>query len=81
MLVDSNSFLHTLFPPAKAISRAIDGIQYSGATIAFLGPTHRFLCSYGLLHGNSDILMFLSTELYVFEVPVISYSPLYYAQK
>ena len=24
---------------------------------------------------------FLSTELYVFEVPVISYSPLYYAQK
>ena len=24
---------------------------------------------------------FLSTELYVFEIPVISYSPLYYAQK
>ena len=24
---------------------------------------------------------FLSTELYVFEIPVISYSPLYYAEK
>ena len=36
----------------------IDGIQYSGATVAFLGSTHRFLCSYGVLHGNSDFLMF-----------------------
>ena len=35
----------------------IDGIQYSGATVAFLGPTHRFLCSYDVLHGDS-VLMF-----------------------
>ena len=32
---------------------AIDGIQYSGATVAFLGPTHRFLCFYGVLPGGS----------------------------
>ena len=36
----------------------IDGIQYSGATVAFLGPTHRFLCFYGVLPGDSDVLMF-----------------------
>ena len=42
----------------KRNRRPIDGIQYSGATVTFLGPTHRFLCSYGLLHGDSDILMF-----------------------
>ena len=34
----------------------IDGIQYSGATVAFLGPTHRFLSFYGVLPG--DVLMF-----------------------
>ena len=33
----------------------IDGIQYGGATVAFLGPTHRFLCSYSVLHGDSDV--------------------------
>ena len=36
----------------------IDGIQYGGATIAFLGPTHRFLCSHGVYVGDSDVLMF-----------------------
>ena len=32
----------------------IDGIQYGGATVAFLGPTHRFLCSHGVYAGDSD---------------------------
>ena len=36
----------------------IDGIQYSGATVAFLGPTYRFLCFYGVLPWDSDVLMF-----------------------
>ena len=36
----------------------IDGIQYSGATVAFLGPTHRFLCSHGVYVGDSNVLMF-----------------------
>ena len=37
---------------------------------------------FSLLYGFIAIFAtFLSTELYVFEVPVISYSPLYYAQK
>ena len=38
----------------------IDGIQYSGATVAFLGPTHRFLRSYGCV----KFATFLSTEIY-----------------
>ena len=36
----------------------IDGIQYGGATVAFLGPTHRFLCSHGVYARDSDVLMF-----------------------
>ena len=30
----------------------IDGIQYRGATVAFLGPTHRFLYSHGVYVGD-----------------------------
>ena len=40
------------------ISSCIDGIQYGGATVAFLGPTHRFLCSHGVYARDSDVLMF-----------------------
>ena len=36
----------------------IDGIQYGGATVAFLGPTHRFLCSHSVYVRDSDVLMF-----------------------
>ena len=43
---------------------AIDGIQYSGATVAFLAPP-TFLCSYGVLLGNSDFLMFKHLKLFL----------------
>ena len=33
----------------------IDGIQYSGATVVFIGPTHRFLCFDGVLPGDCDV--------------------------
>ena len=42
----------------------IDGIQYSEATVAFLGPTYRFLCFYGVLPWDSDVLMFLHVEIF-----------------
>ena len=39
------------------------GIQYSGATVAFLGPTHRFLCPHGVYVGDSWVYPLLMAHL------------------